>query len=285
MEAVYAESLEWAAARQDKQRVKLILHEFGLQKWRGQVYDEHYAVTGDRRLSVAAFNRVFPGFPIHLKSLPLYGLGSHTRCNQTAMFRDFRKYVPYEQFLAEQDTLQAEAFGRPIGILYRWPGIRHGLILHNGEFPTNGFKQTFMDDAVRVTVEHFGRFLRTLAAGDITLESLRLRPQETPAPASPPKLGPWALARRCQGEAEFRLLAYLVEVLFHMSPATSQKYIVRVEGERWVAITEDQLAKRIGLSTRTIQRTICSLRGREIIETRRDGYGKNQIRLCPEVFQ
>ncbi len=283
--SAYAASLEQTAARQERQRVELVLREFGLQDWRAKVFDEHYVLTGDRKLSFRAFDRVFPGFPVCLESLPLYRLGTHTRCSQTAMFRNFRDYVPFRQFLDIREWLWTLSSGRPIGILYRWPGIRHGLILHDGEFATAGFKQTFVEGSVRVTIEHFRRLLQTLAASDISVESLRSDTEPDVARKARLRLSPWTLARHCESEPELRLLAFLVEILFHMPPAAGKRYIVRVDGQRWISITEGQLAQRIGTSVRTIQRAIASLRDGRIIETQRDRYGKNQIRVCTTRFR
>jgi len=62
MNAIYSESLDRAAARQEKQRVRLILRAFGLEEWCANVIDAHYGMTAERRLTMSAFNHVFPGF-------------------------------------------------------------------------------------------------------------------------------------------------------------------------------------------------------------------------------
>ena len=281
MPTAYPLSFSHEAANLEKSRVELVLRVFGLRNWVGQVIEEHYRLQGERRLSFAAFDRVFPGFPICLEASLLYRLVEHTTCSQAAMFRDFRRYVPYQRFLEIEESLTERAKGRPIGLLYRWEGLKPGLILHNGEFPGAGFKQTYTHGPTRVTVEYFGRFVRTLAATNSTVESLRVPPDKNLAQDNrPPILRPWELARLVPDRAEFRLLAFLLEILFDMPPDAARLYIVRRDGERWINITQERLAELLGLCVRNIQRAVAALHRKGLIEKRRNPSFENEMRVC-----
>ena len=251
-------SFQQETARLEESRVRLILREFGLQDWATKLLIKDHHHTGEEaRLSFATFNAVFPGFPIYLEARPLYALANHSTCSQTTLFRNFRQYLPYRQFQEVLDDAVELAGGRPVGMLYRWPGITHGLILHNGDFPMRDFVQTLPWGNGQVTVCHFRRFVRTLAAGEWTLQSLRDRtvPKESVKDAWHPP-SPWKLVTLVPDQAELRLLALLLEILFDMPVSESQRYIVRRGGERWVAVTQEWLTKRLGCSVRNVQRAV-----------------------------
>jgi hypothetical protein len=173
MENAYKISLDEEAVKLEERRVRLVLDKFGLQKFTRQVIDAEYSEgSGERRLTFRGFDVVFPGFPIRLVVTPFYRLADYSTCSQTALFRNFRHYLPYRQF---DDILEATAEcgdGRPVGLVYCWPGIKDGLILHTGRFPVNDFAQVLPWKGQHLAVHHFRRFVRTLAAGDWTEESL-----------------------------------------------------------------------------------------------------------------
>ena len=47
--------------------------------------EEHRLTSEEARLTFAAFDTVFPGFPIYLDARPLYALANHSACSQTAL--------------------------------------------------------------------------------------------------------------------------------------------------------------------------------------------------------
>ena len=281
MDNLYELTFQAEATTLEESRVTLMLRVFGLQDWLGPLRDEHRRLTGERGLSLRAFDQLFPGFPICLEARPLYRLVEHSTCSQAAMFRNFRRYVPYEQFLKAQDALAESAQGRPIGLLYRWEGLRDGLIIHNGDFPTQGFKQTYTHGPTRVTVEPFARLVRTLAATKWTLESLRA-PNKAIAVADEPLPipSPWKLFELVRDEAEFQLLALLVEILFVLPPGRCRRFIVRRGGERWVALTQERMAIQLHCSVRKVQRAVAAVAKKGLVETRRNDRGEKEIRLC-----
>jgi len=281
----YVPSLQEEAAKLEQARVEFILREFGLLDWRGTILDAQKQISGKKRLGFAGFDQIFPGFPICLESQPFYRLVEHSTCSQTALFRNFRRYVPYEKFQDVLDSIGERAGARPVGVLYRWQGVKHGLIIHNGDFPAADFKQVLPWGKNYLTVQHFGRFVRTLAVGQWNLESLRSPTEETIASREPRKAPtPWGLARLVAGEVELRLLSFLVEILHHMPPVQSRQYIVRRGGDRWIAVTQAHLADLFQISVRTVQRAVAALKRDGLIETRPNDYLENDMRLCPKVF-
>jgi hypothetical protein len=281
------------AATLEESRVRLILQEFGLQDWTVALRHEEHCHTGEEaRLSFTAFDTVFPGFPIYLEARPLYALADHSTCSQTALFRNFHRYLPYRQFEEVLNSAAERAGGRPVGLLYRWPGITYGLILHNGDFLMRDFVQTMPLGNGQVTVCHFRRFVRTLAVGEWTLESLRAPWKPDESLRAPPKPGndawqipsPLTLAQLIPDKAEHRLLALLLEILFAMPPDERRKYIVRRGGERWVAVTQERLAKRLGCCVRNVQRAVKGLEDRGMIEPRRGPSGNNEMRVIYEAL-
>ena len=280
MASAYAVSFSDEAAKLERARVELVLRDFGLRNWTYKILDEHFRLSGESRLSFAAFDRIFPGFPICLESSLLYRLVEHSTCSQSTLFRDFPRYVPYARFLEVRETLAARAHGRPIGLLYRWEGIKHGLILHDGEFPADGFRQIYTHGHIRVTVESFGRFVRTLAVTNSTLESLRSPPTEDAAATlTVPNQRPWQLVRLVPKPAEFQLLAFLLEIL-DMPPDDARRCIVRRDGDRWINITQERLAEHLGFSVRKVQRAVASLRQKKLIEKHRNPVLENEMRIC-----
>jgi hypothetical protein len=280
----YKLSFAKAAAMLERRRVALVLKEFGLEHRRSELLEADYcAGSGDRRLSFAAFDTVFPDFPICLEVRQLYRLVHHTTCSQTAMFRDFRRHIAYQAYHGIREVLAERCRGRPLGMLYCWQGIKHGLVLHDGDFPSEGFKQTFVDGKERLTVEPFRLLIRTLVATGWTPKSPSMPPAlSTELPRCPT---PWQLTRLVKDAAELRLLALLLEVLFHLPAAKRRRYVVRREGERWIAITQKRLAATMKVSERTVQRSIAELEKNGLIATRKNEYHQNEIQICPQVFQ
>ena len=171
-------------------------------------------------------------------------------------------------------------------MLYRWQGVKHGLILHDGDFPSCDFVQSFPWGDQCLTVQHFRRFLKTLAAGPWTPESLRIPASPTAAkgkPWQPPR--PWELVSLVPDKAEFRLLTLLLDILFDMPVEERRKHIVRRDGQRRITVPQDRLAETLGCSVRTVQRAAAGLRGKGLIELSHDPGSAGQIRVCPEGFQ
>lgn len=232
---------------------------------------------------------MFPGFPICLETVPFYRLIEHSTCSQTALFRNFQRYVPYQKFNDVLEATSKRARGRPVGLVYPWQGITNGLILHNGDFPMKDFGQTIPWKDQFLTVRHFGRFLRMLAAQDWTLDSLRTpwRPTNNLEPVN----GKWeipsllTLARLIPDRTEFLVLAQMLEILFHMPPDEQQSFIVRRGGERWIAVTQEWLAQQNRCSVRSIQRAVKGLEDKGFIRRHRSSACNNEMQICQGAFQ
>jgi hypothetical protein len=279
-------SRESEARKFEHSQLRLVLAEMGLQGVERDVCDAHLALTGEQGLSFLALDQVFPGFPILFVATSMYGLVNRVECSQTSLFRDYQRYLPCQQYESIREMVEDKARGRPVGMLYRWQGVKYGLILHDGDFPLRDFAQVFPWGERRLTAQHFRRFLKTLVADHRTPESLRV-PLVTVVPENkpwqPPR--PWELASLVTDKAEFRLLALLLDILYHMPPEQSRKYVVRYDGQRWIAAPQEWLAEILGCSVRTLQRAAAGLKRNGLIESRHDPGSAGQIRVCPEGFQ
>ena len=285
MENAHDLSFQREAANWEVICVKAILREFGLTACIPRLLDEYWGLEGEKRLTIGAFDRVFPGFPICLEAMPFYRLDSYSTCSQTALFRNYRRYLPYRWFKRVLENTAHRAEGRPVGLVYRWPGVQNGVILHNGDFPTRDFQQKLPWGKGHVTVQHFRRFVRTLAAGDWTMQTLTSPQPAKSAESTWKEPSPWELARLVPDWAELRLVALLLEILFHIPPEERGQYVVRRDGERWVSVTQQWLAENLPSSVKTVERAVEGLADRGLIEVRRGPNGNNEIRLCLEALQ
>src|SRR5262249_41294261 len=108
-----------------------------------------------------------PTFPVLLEALALYRTREMGR--PVALFRAFAKSIIFQHYLDLFARRRAEAQGRPLGLVIPFDGFQGGLVVHNGTFPSRGFKWVFdvPGDAPphRLTVEPFVAFLKHLAQG------------------------------------------------------------------------------------------------------------------------
>ena len=106
-------SRDLEARRFERCEVELVLAELGLQGDKGLVWDAYQELTGERGLSFLALDRVFPGMPIFLVATPMYGLVDRVECSQTLLFRDYRRYLPYQHYEAAREQAEEQARGGP----------------------------------------------------------------------------------------------------------------------------------------------------------------------------
>lgn len=148
-------------------------------------------LTGASDLYFDCFNAMFPNFPIVLgaSTLRLLPLPYKTRGDKTKttsadyeVHRDYHSLEPMRYKRFEEvpfvvafgnlsDRVQAEATGRPVGLVFPRRGVPHGLIVHDDadhRYWTQGFAQVFKytieDVNYQMIVQRFSDVIKAIAA-------------------------------------------------------------------------------------------------------------------------
>ena len=152
--------------------------------------------------------------------------------------------------------------------------------MHNGNFPTQTFKEIFPFGVGHVTVEPFARFLKTVLAMDCwKARDFRIRAPTEPASRRQPLPSPWRLMKHVPNREEYSVLSVLLEILFYLPPVARKKYLVFRDGKPWVSVTQANLAAKCGCSERSVQRAVAGLRDNGLLETRVNEYRQNDMRV------
>ena len=259
-------------ARFEDERVGLTLAAFGLDEVKWEMFDDHDRETSTRRLTFAAFRRRFPNFPVLLAARYEGGVGMRAR--PADLLRRFHRTFVCDRYLEAYARHTAEAGGRPVGLVLPFDGVRSGVVLHDGVFDTGGTRLVhtfpFAGPPYRVTAEPFDRLLAHLTRSGWSPG----RAGPGPPPVAPGKgewsapLAPWIAERLGTGPG-FVVYVWLAALLAAGDPATVRR---GRGGVRYLAVTQDDLAGRTGLSPAAVKRGLAVLRRQGLIDTgRRDG--------------
>lgn len=126
-------ALSTAEAQFEEARVYFVLQRFGLSRLVGEVRTSDPG--GADRLTFAAFNSLFPSFPLLLAVSSLGGIKLHVdpRAFLPSMFKKFAD-VPFVPFYEEVfEDLYPRANGRAVGMVFHRNGIRGGLVIYNAD--------------------------------------------------------------------------------------------------------------------------------------------------------
>lgn len=124
-----------ADAEYQNRLVGFVLKRFHLERQERHLRkrDEREGGAGDLKFSL--FCDEHRTFPVLLGANPLRGTTLHTdpRCFLPQLFKNFDKapfVTAYEEFF---EQVADKADGRAVGLVFPRKGIRHGLVIHNGD--------------------------------------------------------------------------------------------------------------------------------------------------------
>jgi hypothetical protein len=162
----------------------------------------------------------------------------------------------------------------PLGVLFPYAGIRGGLLIHDGHFPNRSsvLKQrqvVFEVDGRRYIIERYLHVLASIkdSGWNATDECY---PRETWIAAGP-------LLRKVKGSGRDKLvLTALIDILngsIEKQPDWTGRVelIVRVDGERWICITQQEIADFRGLSVCQVRRALNSLKRQGALKCKKRG--------------
>ena len=133
-----------------------------------------------------------------------------------------------------------------------------------------------------VVIEPYREFVRDLAKLPWTIEQFRggwEPPREEPLPEiDVGNLQAWQLARlsrKLRDNGAYQVLALLLDLLLTVDAVPGRHAAAKyTAGQRWVWITQEQLAKELGVRLVTVNRGMKTLKARDLVLTRkiwRDG--------------
>lgn len=122
-------------AEYEARLVGFVLKKFHLERVERQLRKRDSREGGAGDLKFRYFCDEYRSFPILLGADPLRGITLHTdsRAFLPALFKNFDKtpfVMAYEEFF--EDVADA-ADSRAVGLVFPRKGIRHGLVIHNGD--------------------------------------------------------------------------------------------------------------------------------------------------------
>jgi hypothetical protein len=112
--------------------VNHLFRHFRLESFlKSHVIEWTYTVVGVRQLSLPGFDKVFPSFPMQLQVQKFRHLPEHLTVSR--FFSDLRSQPfikAYRRLLKEAPEDVRE---KPIGLVFHWPFLRGGLVIHDQE--------------------------------------------------------------------------------------------------------------------------------------------------------
>lgn len=109
-----------------------LLYRFHLSRFKAQLLMDWQRHCGKAALALPAFFRRFPTFPIYLTALQIPFI--ERECTVRRLFNSMstRPMVKrYEEFVSE-GLIPEDFADKALGLVFPWPHIDHGLILHDG---------------------------------------------------------------------------------------------------------------------------------------------------------
>lgn len=135
-----------------------MLTHFGLAQLKWDMLREQEAATGEKRLLLAVFcEQHFPDFPYYL------GCRTLKRIKETHSLTRLLLKFEKTDMLKQYDLLRAQDQGRPVGLVFRWGGFSHGVVLHNGQSGSTGAHfQWSHEDGSQLVLEPFKQFIERI---------------------------------------------------------------------------------------------------------------------------
>jgi hypothetical protein len=144
----------------EEKTVKYLLSHYGLAKSKWELLETQKKLTGGYNLTLHQFQEHFGSFPVYLVSAKIKDIAKDFTLLK--VFKTFmaRKIIKHYKDLRE--TVPEEYRGRPYGMVFYFPYMSRGLILHNGDEQHDGVKIIWSDGPRRLCVEPFDQFLDAL---------------------------------------------------------------------------------------------------------------------------
>jgi hypothetical protein len=150
-------------------KVRCLLKLLFMPKAEGALVRLVAAETGTPRLTMDAFNRTYPTFPILLGTATLAPVKLHLdpRCLLPAMFKAFHDTPLATAFSDYYEQAAPRAAGRTVGLIVPRKGMRNGFLIHgNGLEGLNyhGLSLSYVGKAGAIYVRPFDAMISTIAA-------------------------------------------------------------------------------------------------------------------------
>jgi len=143
--------------------VKLLLKRYRISKeHRLAMLEESERRFGTRHLSLDLFLKFFPTFPMVLQCVYIWQIAK--RISIADLFGNFGR-TPLVQFYEEfYKTAVEDTDSRSFGLVFNWPHVRGGLVLHNHVIDTrvDGTRLLWTSQNRQLVVETLGVVLDTL---------------------------------------------------------------------------------------------------------------------------
>lgn len=144
-------------------------------KARREILDLSEDRTGQRRMTFALFNEVFPDYPVLLSFSRLGGAKLHAdqRMMLASLIKFFPKTPVHQHFADWLPTAHQMANGRNVGMVFGRRGFKYGMIIHDGGLAFHRHRDTVIiheggssQEPVQYGMQWFDTFVDAIAARD-----------------------------------------------------------------------------------------------------------------------
>lgn len=150
------------AVRYEEDLVHRLLTRFSLQRVKHDLLQASIASTGMNRLTLDGFCVHFSDFPYYLGARIIRKVSE--RVTPSRLFKAFGTTELVKQYGDLLDAAEFEAQARSIGMVFPWPNLPPGLIMHNETFDTStpGVRLYCSAGADSMTIEPYQLWLANL---------------------------------------------------------------------------------------------------------------------------
>lgn len=159
-EKFFAQQKQLDFDRFEHSLVDYLLKKFGMSRWRGELLQLRRTRIDDSLLQLQDFCYTFTDFPMYLGSRVIPHIAKKNPFSRFFLgFETTQLVQKYDEFL---DSMSDE--GRPLGLVFRWPNVPHGMLLHNGviDHAEDGAKLVWCRESDQLTLQPFSLFVRSV---------------------------------------------------------------------------------------------------------------------------
>ena len=140
--------------------VSYLLGRYGLRDSKWDILEAQKKSTGGYQLTLYQFQELFGSFPPYLVSTKIKGIAKDLTIRGLCQKFMARKII--KRYKELRETVPLEYRGKLYGMVFNYPYITRGLILHNGDSHHDGVKIVWSDGPKQLCIEPFDQFLDCL---------------------------------------------------------------------------------------------------------------------------
>lgn len=118
-------------ARYEDRIVSYLTYRYNLSRYKSTLLTAAQRRFGRPQLLLSVFLDQFPTFPVFLASAKIPYIQEDCSMGRLLLRMSTRKIIQRYQQTIEEDLVPEAFQGKPFGLVFPWPRVEHGLILHD----------------------------------------------------------------------------------------------------------------------------------------------------------